>query len=74
MIDLTKTQARARTVTSNREETPSPTFAKASQNVVIVVALIDTLPAPSTDMADEAYGQLKDILSVATTQQAENSL
>jgi hypothetical protein len=31
-------------------------------------ALLDTLPAPSTDGVDKVYHQLKDILSVAAMQ------
>jgi hypothetical protein len=36
--------------------------------------LLDTLPMPSTDGIDMVYHQLKDILGVATEQQAESSL
>jgi hypothetical protein len=53
---------------------PCATFARASQNVVAVVALLDTLPAPSTDGVEKVYHQLRDILVVATEQQAEISL
>jgi hypothetical protein len=35
---------------------------------------MDTLPVPSVDGVDKVYCQLKDILRVATTQQAESSL
>jgi hypothetical protein len=53
MIDHTKAQARARVVatTINRERAPRPIFARASQRVATVAALLDTLPAPSTDRA-----------------------
>jgi hypothetical protein len=36
--------------------------------------LLDILPVPSTDGIDKVYHQLKDILGVATAQQAESSL
>jgi hypothetical protein len=44
MIDLTKAQARARAAAAaiNREGVPRPTFARASQNMAIVAALLDT--------------------------------
>jgi hypothetical protein len=32
-----------------------PTFARASQNVVVTTALLDTLPKPSTDGVGEVY-------------------
>jgi hypothetical protein len=60
--------------TINREGLPHPTFARASQNVAAVVALLDTLPTSSTDGVDKVYRRLKDILDVATTQHAESSL
>jgi hypothetical protein len=44
-----------RAVMINREELPHPTFASASQNVAAAVALLDTLPAPSTDGVDKVY-------------------
>jgi hypothetical protein len=36
------------------------------------VALLDTLPAPSTDGVGRLYHQLRDILGIATEQQAES--
>jgi hypothetical protein len=36
--------------------------------------LLDTLPAPSTGKVDKVYHQLRDILAVATEQQAKRSL
>jgi hypothetical protein len=36
--------------------------------------LLDTLFAPSADMVDKVYHQLKDILGITTAQQAESSL
>jgi hypothetical protein len=36
--------------------------------MAIVTALVDTLPASSTDGVDKVYQQLQDILSTATTQ------
>jgi hypothetical protein len=53
---------------------PHPTFARASQNMAATATLLDTLPMPSTDGIDMVYHQLKDILGVATEQQAESSL
>jgi hypothetical protein len=40
----------------------------------MAVALLDTLPTPSTDWVDMVYHQLRDILIVATEQQAERLL
>jgi hypothetical protein len=76
MVDFTKAQAQAREVTTaiNHEGAPCPTFARASQNRATAATLLDTLPAPSTDGADKFYYQLKDILCVTATQQAESSL
>jgi hypothetical protein len=73
-IDFTKAQAQARPIVAaiNHEGTPHPTFASASQNVT--TTLLDTLPALSTDGVDKVCHQLKDILGVATKQQAESSL
>jgi hypothetical protein len=51
-----------------------PTFARASQNVAVAAALLDTLPTPSTDWVDKVYQQLKNILNITTAQQAESSL
>jgi hypothetical protein len=75
-IDFTKAQARARAISiaSNYEGMPHPTFAKATQNVAVAVALLDTLPVPSTDGVDKVYHHLRDILCVAVEQQAESSL
>jgi hypothetical protein len=39
-----------------------------------VDALLDTLPAPSTDGVDKVYQQLKNILGHPTAQQVESSL
>jgi hypothetical protein len=39
-----------------------------------VAALLDTLPAPSTDGMEKVYQQLKDIPSTTTATQAESSL
>jgi hypothetical protein len=74
MVDLTKARARAVAATINREGPPQPTFSRANENVVAAVALLDTLPAPSIDRVDKVFCQLKDILGVATAQQAESSL
>jgi hypothetical protein len=51
-----------------------PTFARTSQNVAAVAALLDALPAPSTDGMCEVYQRLQSILGVAIVQQAESSL
>jgi hypothetical protein len=51
-----------------------PIFVRARKNMVMVVALLDTLPTPSTDGVDKAYQQLKDILDAAAAQQVEISL
>jgi hypothetical protein len=37
-------------------------------------ALLDTLSVPSTDGVDKVYHQLKNILGIATKQQAESTL
>jgi hypothetical protein len=42
-----------------------PAFARASQNVVVAAALLDTLPAPSTKWVGEVYQRLKSILGTA---------
>jgi hypothetical protein len=49
-----------------------PAFARASQNLAAVAALLDALPALSTDGASEVYQRLKRILDGATVQQAES--
>jgi hypothetical protein len=75
-IIFTKAQARTRDVSTaiNCKGTLHPIFTRASLNVAAVVALFDTLPAPSTNEVDKVYRQLKDILSVTAEQQAESSL
>jgi hypothetical protein len=75
-VDLTKAWAWARFIaaTITRDGSPHPTFARASQNVATAVALLVTLLVPSADGVDKVYYQLKDILGVAATQQAESSL
>jgi hypothetical protein len=42
--------------------------------VAVTVALLDTLPAPSTDRVGEVYEWLKSILGIAAAQQVESSL
>jgi hypothetical protein len=49
-------------------------FARASQNMAVMVALLDALSAPSTDGVGKMYRRLKSILSTTTAQQAESSL
>jgi hypothetical protein len=51
-----------------------PAFAKASQNVVTVAALLDALLAPSTDGVGKMYQRLKSILGTTAAQQVESSL
>jgi hypothetical protein len=59
---------------TERAATIDFTKAQASQNMAVVVALLYTLPAPSTNGVDRVYHQLGDILGVAAEQQAKNSL
>jgi hypothetical protein len=75
-INYTKarSQARAIAVAINHEGTPHPTFPRASENVATTIALLDTLPVPSTDGVSKVYQQMKNILGVAIEQQMENSL
>jgi hypothetical protein len=60
------------TVVMERVERQLPTFARASQNVVMAAALLDVLPAPPTDGVGELYQRLKRILSNVATQQVES--
>jgi hypothetical protein len=55
-VDLAATRAQAKGVALaiNREGGQRPVFARDSQNVA---ALLDTLPAPSTNMVDKFYHQ-----------------
>jgi hypothetical protein len=39
-----------------------------------MAALVDTLPAPSSDEVGKVYQQVKNMLDTATTQQVESSL
>jgi hypothetical protein len=57
MVDLTSARVWARdvTVTINHEGAQCLTFARASQNVVVAAALLETLPAPSADGVDMVY-------------------
>jgi hypothetical protein len=75
-IDLAKARdlARAMAAALNREGLQCPTFARVSQNVSTTVALLDTLPAPSTDELDKVYHQLKDILGVTFVQHVKSLL
>jgi hypothetical protein len=63
-----------RAMTTNCEERRLPTFARASQNIIAVATLFDTLPTPSTDRVGKVYQQLKNILDTAAAQEAESSL
>jgi hypothetical protein len=49
-------------------------FARASQNMAVMVALLDALSAPSTDGVGKMYQRLKSILSTTTAQHAKSSL
>jgi hypothetical protein len=60
--------------TTNCEGQQLPSFTKASQNVAAATALLDTFPVPSINEVAKVYQQLKNILDIATTQQAESSL
>jgi hypothetical protein len=75
-VEFTNARARARDIIAaiNREGARCPTFARTSQNMVMAAALLDTLPAPSTNRVDKVYCQLKDILSITTVQPTESSL
>jgi hypothetical protein len=70
MIYLTKGHTRARAITTaiNCDGVPRPTFARASQNVAAVAALLDTLPTPSTNVVGKVYHQLKDINGISAAQ------
>jgi hypothetical protein len=48
-VNLTKARARAKAVAAaiNHEGAPHPTFARASHNVAMVAALLDTFHVPS---------------------------
>jgi capsular polysaccharide biosynthesis protein len=76
MVDLTNTRAQARDIatTINREGTQRLTFAMASQNLATAASLLNTFPASFADGVDKVYHQLKDILSIIATHQAESSL
>jgi hypothetical protein len=62
------------TTTIERAERQLPTFARASQNMAKVAALLDTMPATSTDGVGNVYQWRKSILSTTATLQAESSL
>ncbi len=53
-------------MTTNHGERQAPAFARASQNMAVVAALLDTLPMPSTDGVGKVYRQLRIIVGVAT--------
>jgi hypothetical protein len=62
------------TTTIERAERQLPTFARASQNMAKAAALLDTMPATSTDGVGNVYQRRKSILSTTATLQAESSL
>jgi hypothetical protein len=76
MVDLTNAREWTRDVAIgiNREGTQDLAFARASQNVVAMAMLLDTLPAPSADGVDMVYLHLMDILGITADQQEESSL
>jgi hypothetical protein len=75
-VDLTNARAQARDITAaiNHEGPLQPTFIRASQIMATVAALLGTLPTSSTSGVDWVYHQLKDILGITATQQAESPL
>jgi hypothetical protein len=58
----------------DRVEWQLPTFAKVSHNMTTAVALLDMLPAPSTDGVGERYHWMKNILSTAAALQIESPI
>jgi hypothetical protein len=56
-VNFSKARAQARAIATaiNYEGTPHPSFARACQNMAVVIALLDTLPAPSTDVVGKMY-------------------
>jgi hypothetical protein len=59
--------------TADREGWQLPTFAKASQNVVVAATLLDTQHTPPTNGVGEVYQRLKSILGTTIVQQAEST-
>jgi hypothetical protein len=63
MMDLTSARAEAKEVTPdtshNHEVGQHPAFVRASQNMVVVAMLLDMLLAPSADIVDGLYRQLR---------------
>jgi hypothetical protein len=57
MVELTTAWAQVRDITAviNHEGMQGPSFARASHNVAIAVALLDTLRVPSADGVDKVY-------------------
>jgi hypothetical protein len=76
IVNLTNAQPSDRDLTTaiNREGAQCPAFARASQNMVVMAALLDTLPTPTTDGVNKVYHQLKEILGIADTHQVESYL
>jgi hypothetical protein len=62
------------TAAMEQVEQQLPAFTRASQNVVVVAALLDALPAPSTDGVGEMYQRPRNILGTTATQQLESTL
>jgi hypothetical protein len=52
----------------------TPSFARDSQNVATVAALLDALPTPSTDLVGKMYPWLKSIPGTTVVQQVESYL
>jgi hypothetical protein len=76
MVDLSNAWAWAWAVAAaiSYEGPPHLTFARASQDMATMVALLDTLPMSSANGVDKVYHKLKDILNIAASQQAESLL
>ena len=50
-----------------------PIFNHASQNVMAAAMLVRAMPEPSTTEGRWVRGELRDLLEIATVQQAESS-
>jgi hypothetical protein len=72
-VNLTNNRTGYIAATINYEGGQCPSDTRACQNVVMVAVLLDTFPTPFVDGVDMVYRQLKDILDIIATQQAERS-
>jgi hypothetical protein len=76
-VDLATARSQAKEAaptTTHERGGQHPTFAKASQNVVVAATLLDTLPTLSIDAVDRLYHQSGEILAITMAQQVECSL